>query len=480
LKQKPITSAVILSLIFTLASANAAIGSVLVPIENPSTIMSAAVQASFFFVPIIPYTNVTVNFDASGSKSGNGFITNYGWDFGDGTPPVNEVDPFATHMYVSPGDYLVTLTVTDSIGESGSLSKSLSVIVYPSGAWIDLYTQRGGEGLYQASGTFAPGERVTLFGLVTYNSEPVVNKLVAFEVHDPTGTGVLVRTAETNSFGVAEINFTIPSASPPEQIIGTWVAFAVASISEQTISDTVPFRVSGLMIDVYTQKPDPYSGKGPGMPSDAFGPQEEVILYAYVTFDLEPIANKMVAFEVLDPKGGVFYRENNTNAEGIATVRFRIPWMGNEATELFGIWHIRAWVEVIGMIAEDTLTFLFGWIIEIKEFETVDSVGQSKTDFMRGEHIYFNLTVNNIAFVSKVAAFTMVAYDTSGVPIGHMALRSWVVPSGTLQIFIVDLQIPSWAFIGFGRVFANAYTDLPQFNGVPYSPEVSVLFTIIL
>jgi hypothetical protein len=215
------------------------------------------------------------------------------------------------------------------------------------------------------------------------------------------------------------------------------------------------------------------------MPSDAFGPQEEVILYAYVTVDLEPIANKLVAFEVLDPLGGIFYRTDNTDENGIATVSFRIPWPGTEdPTELFGIWHVRGWVEVVGMVVEDTLTFRYGWIIEIKELRTVNYIGQTKTNFVRGEHIFFNLTAFNIAFVPKVATFTIVAYDAKNVPIGHVILPSWVAPPGTLQIFIIDLQIPEWTFSGSSMAFANAYTGLPEYNGVPYCPETSVPFVI--
>jgi PKD repeat protein len=479
MNQKLLAAAWMLTLIITIYFMNTAAGSFFIPYENQKITMSDAVEASFFFVPVIPYTNVTVKFDASASKSDNGYIIKYTWDFGDGTPEINEIHPIVYHVYMSPANYTVTLTVTDNLGGIGFASKLITVIPYPSGPWIDLYTQRGGEGLYEPSGNFAPSEKVKFYGLVTYNSEPVAGKLVAFEVHDSTGTAILVRSAETNLLGVAEINFTIPVAGPLEKVIGTWVAFAISSISEQTISDTLTFRVTGIMIDVYSQKPDPYSGKGPHMPSDAFGPQEEVILYAYVTVDLEPIANKLVAFEVLDPLGGIFYRTNNTDENGIATVSFRIPWPGTEdPTELFGIWHVRGWVEVVGMVVEDTLTFKYGWIIEIKELRTVNYTGQTKTNFVRGEHIFFNLTAFNIAFVPKVATFTIVACDAKNVPIGHVILPSWVAPPGTLQIFIIDLQIPEWTFSGSSMAFANAYTGLPEYNGVPYCPETSVPFVI--
>ncbi|MDH5451216.1 MAG: hypothetical protein OEX77_10050 [Candidatus Bathyarchaeota archaeon] len=54
-------------------------------------------------------------------------------------------------------------------------------------------------------------------------------------------------------------------------------------------------------IDVYTQK-EPNSGRGRNQPSDAFAPQEEVILYANVTYKHYPMSGKIVAFQVAGQK----------------------------------------------------------------------------------------------------------------------------------------------------------------------------------
>jgi len=449
-----------------------------ISVENSVKSASNTVTASFSFTPVVPYSTVTVNFDASKSISIAGWIVSYTWGFGDGTSPLTETDPTTTHTYLTPGNYTVTLTVTDNELQTNTTSKIITVLPYPLGSWIDIYTQKGGEEYNEPDGNFAPGENVKLFARVTYDSEPVANKMVGFEVEDALFNTRLTRTVETDNFGVAELNFTIPSTGSPKEVIGDWVAFAISSISEQTISDTVKFRVTGIMIDVYTQKPEPYGGKGPNMLSDAYGPQEEVVLFALVTYDFEPVANKMVAFEVTDPLGNVFYRTNNTDMDGIATVKFRIPWPGMDAPSLFGTWYVRGWVEVLGLVVEDTLTFRFGWIVEIKESTIVDIDGQNKTSFLKGEHAFFNLTVINIAFVSKIAIFTVVAYDAEGVPIGYTALYNVSVLPGTYWIFIASIQIPEWAFSGVSIIYANAYNSLPQDGGVPYCPERSAHFTI--
>jgi len=343
-----------------------------------------------------------------------------------------------------------------------------------SGPVIDLYTQRGGAGPNQPSDAFAPGEQVILFAYVTYNNAPVEGKLVAFEVHNPTSTYVVYRTGETDMYGLATANFTIPTAYPPHEIIGTWTAIAVVEVAEQTVSDTLTFLVAGAMIDLYTQK-EPYSGRGPNQPSDAFAPQEEVALYAYVTYNLDPVQNKLVAFEVRDPTdASVVYRSENTNASGIAEVRYRIP-----TGALFGTWSAIATVEVLGTTLNDTLTFRVGWIVEILQMETVNQYAETKTTFARGEHIYFNLTIQNIAFVSKIVTFTIVVCDDAGVPIGQVMLNGWLIPPEISVIFIIDLPIPNWAFLGLGNAFANAYTSMPTHGGIPYSPEISATFLIV-
>jgi hypothetical protein len=146
----------------------------------------------------------------------------------------------------------------------------------------------------------------------------------------------------------------------------------------------------------------------------------------------------------------------------------------------FGIWNVTATVEVLGKIVSDKLTFRVGWIVEILNVETVNEEGEKQTDFVRGEHLSFNITVQNIAFTSKTVVFTVVAYDEQGVPIGQIVLLGWIVPPGASQVLLFDLQLPKWACIGAGLIYANAYTNLPQTGGVPWCPEVSTFFTISL
>jgi len=80
--------------------------------------------ASFTYSPENPIVNQTITFNASPSYDPDGFITNYKWDFGDGT---NATGKIVTHSYSAKGAYKVTLTVTDNNGTKDTATQNISV-----------------------------------------------------------------------------------------------------------------------------------------------------------------------------------------------------------------------------------------------------------------------------------------------------------------------------------------------------------------
>jgi hypothetical protein len=125
------------------------------------------------------------------------------------------------------------------------------------------------------------------------------------------------------------------------------------------------------------------------------------------------------------------------------------------------------------------LTFKVGWIIELIEIKTVDQYGNPTDTFARSEQIYFNLTVKNMALVSKVATFAITIHDEHNVPIGQVILHNCVLTPGPAKTFLFNTKIPRWASVGSGAAFANAYTNLPYLGGVPWYPEQSTIFAIV-
>ena len=235
------------------------------------------------------------------------------------------------------------------------------------------------------------------------------------------------------------------------------------------------------IIDLYTQK-ELYSGRGQGQTSDAFAPQELVILYAYVTYNLYPVQNKIVAFQIIGPPNPIYnfsiVRSSQTNANGTAQISFRIPWPDENAeTQIFGNWTAIATVDIAETVM-DTLTFQVGWIVRLLRVETVDVNNMSRTSFTKGERVCFKLTARNIAMTDKVATLIIDVHDNSSVPLGQLLVENVRVSSDVNVFFIEDLMIPTWACLGVSLVVANAYTELPGVDGEPWCPQVSTTFLI--
>jgi len=73
--------------------------------------------------PYYSDVNEIIYFDASNSYDSDGYITNYTWDFGDGTT-ISVSNVYTTHIYLHGGNYSVFLTVTDNNGSTNYTTTS--------------------------------------------------------------------------------------------------------------------------------------------------------------------------------------------------------------------------------------------------------------------------------------------------------------------------------------------------------------------
>ncbi len=80
--------------------------------------------ASFTFSPTNPDPGENVLFNAAASSDPDGTITAYSWNFGDGTTGTGMN---ITKAYTSAGTYVVTLTVTDNLGATGTTTRTIQV-----------------------------------------------------------------------------------------------------------------------------------------------------------------------------------------------------------------------------------------------------------------------------------------------------------------------------------------------------------------
>ncbi len=167
----------------------------------------------------------TVYFDASDSSvesdCGTCSIVSYDWNFGDTT---TDTGMTTSHEYTIPGTYTVILTVTDSNGNTGYDSVTITVNTSGEPAEITLeanpvtVTDGGGTSLITATVEDAGGDPVTDGTVVTF--------------HASTGDADLSDTSVTTSGGIAQTTLTLINSG------GETISSTVSAISGSA-NDTV-------------------------------------------------------------------------------------------------------------------------------------------------------------------------------------------------------------------------------------------------
>jgi hypothetical protein len=271
------------------------------------------------------------------------------------------------------------------------------------------------------------------------------------------------------------------------------------------------------MIDLFTQYPNPYAGRGQNNASDAFGPQGQVEMYAYVTYRGEPVPNKPVAYQIRGPGGYEVIETKFSGSNGLSVLKFSIP----ASTDYFGVWNITGSVDIAGQVVSDLLFFRVGWLIEavditIEPDERLPAItslqvlykgklynltSTLKVITMQSPNQCVQLTAGGVQLTPKI----LLAYSgldelkqplfTQYMPLaidpilGDVAAQDedeqrsafvlnadgrsadyripedgWLVPTEETSI-----RIPTSAFSGVATIYANVFTDFPWYQGVPYS-----------
>ena len=83
--------------------------------------------AAFTIAPANPVPGGVVTLNATGSTDPQGTISDYSWNFGDGTTDDSGASPTATHPYALRNRYPVTLTITNNHGQKSTVSQSVTV-----------------------------------------------------------------------------------------------------------------------------------------------------------------------------------------------------------------------------------------------------------------------------------------------------------------------------------------------------------------
>ncbi|MFT4925992.1 MAG: endonuclease I/subtilisin-like proprotein convertase family protein [Phenylobacterium sp.] len=111
---------------------------------------------------------LSCSFDASTSTDADGSVTNYSWDFGDGTTGTGVN---SSHAYNLDGDYNVVLTITDDGGATDTSSTMVSVAALTSQPWVNEfhYDNDGTDANEAIEVAGAAGTDLSGWSLVAYN-----------------------------------------------------------------------------------------------------------------------------------------------------------------------------------------------------------------------------------------------------------------------------------------------------------------------
>jgi hypothetical protein len=112
-------------------------------------------------------------------------------------------------------------------------------VVAPPNPFIDVYTDRGGNGPNTSSEPYSRNETVNLYASVSNGTNPLENSLVAFAVYRPTNKLILLTTNESDASGIAQESFRIP---PVNESIGPWRVIVSVRIKDQVFIDTLTFE----------------------------------------------------------------------------------------------------------------------------------------------------------------------------------------------------------------------------------------------
>ena len=152
------------------------------------------------------YAPSSLVFDASMSSDRDGSITEYSWDFGDGT---NSLGSQASHTYTNLGQFAVTLTVTDDDGATSTATTAINVHAQiagfysgdflgnvPGGAFTTVFVHVGTNHKFYAyeSGSGFGGCFANYWGDISMNADSATSTLLAELLNPvcafPDGTSV--------------------------------------------------------------------------------------------------------------------------------------------------------------------------------------------------------------------------------------------------------------------------------------------------
>ena len=349
----------------------------------------------------------------------------------------------------------------------------------------------------------APVPDFTYTPTVVYVSDTVI----CTDKSEPNGGQIIARKWELAG---PATNLTDMHSSTMEfhcDDVGT-VNVTLTVWDDEDLSATITKQIEqkeriGCILDLYSSEnrfcgqTTPNVGTGPNAPCDALSPDVNVTLFADVSWNGKPVMHVLVAFEVywyaypdgtpVDPPECVLFRTAETDKDGTARTWFRVPTPCDAM--MFGKWYAYASAKIQEVKQEDRMDFDVGYVITLLSVITekeVEGVYKPWNEFYAPcDWITPLISLKNIMWIDKVVTLVVVVYDDCDVPIGQI-VKTVTVTGGEWcnpyerDIEILDaIHVPQHTYVGTGKIYVSAFTDLPHNCGIPYCPEVSHEFALV-
>jgi PKD repeat protein len=293
-------------------------------------------QAAFTQSPVVATAGVPVHFDASGSISPTGSISDYAWDF-DGSKTYSTdggSSSSVSHTFTSPGTYTVDLQVEDALGQKGTVSRTVTV-----GAALGSYEQAV-EDTPDLTHFWPMGESSgSSFADVIGGADAAISGGVS--LGEPGG---LVEDSSTS----AAFDGTSGAAQAPVDLSGTheltvefWMKWHAYGADDRLAMEFTPnfnSYTGGFLVDPDATPGSDFAvavGKG-GTANTVFFTRPSAEQWHYYTFVIDTEApGESEITPYVDGKA-VSYTKGSSNTGAGAFANSTLFWMSRDASELFG------------------------------------------------------------------------------------------------------------------------------------------------
>jgi chitodextrinase len=210
-------------------------------VEEEGSPAGNAPIARFTFSPQGGNAPLDVTFDGSESSDPDGQVTNYRWNFGDGTFGNGQT---IVHQFQTEGEYTITLTVTDNDGKTGSTSHTI-IVEPPNEPPVAVFDFSPKSGLFPLTVTFDASQSYDVDGQVVqyewdFGGEQTGSGQVVIYTFPEKGLYEVILTvydddgASATASGTVEVLGLLPPLNITYDILENRNVFTIQYVTELT------------------------------------------------------------------------------------------------------------------------------------------------------------------------------------------------------------------------------------------------------